>query len=164
MTSGNKNDLFLLDRQNRNAYDFEGSGVGSGRYDKNIEWKEKIKNSTLPIAFLIVTSVFTVLFMKEVFHCVYVMNHYTKAVVEKGNDYNKFSTPNGVTHIISPNMDVYYPKDNYEAYEEIPKSYILVLGVATIIVIYVLIIRSLYKTFHKTHYSEGSITMYDEDF
>lgn len=165
MKSGSGNDLFVADRQNRNHCDFEGSGIGSGRYDEKTERKEKIKNATLPIAFLIVISVFTVFFIKDVFHYIYVMNHYTKAVVEQGfSGLSEFRTPDGVTHTISSNMDVYYPEDDYEAYEEIPKSYIWGLGIVTIIVVYILSIRSLYKTFHKTHYSEGGLILYDEDF
>lgn len=68
-----------------------------------------------------------------------------------------------MAHKVSPNMDVYYPEDNYEAYEEIPKNYIWGMGVITIIVVYILIIRSLYKTFHKTHHSEKRIDLYDMD-
>lgn len=164
MKSGIKNSLFIADRENRNGYDFEGSGVGNGRYDESMEFREKVRNSTLPIVLLIVTSVFAVFFMRDVFHYVYVINHYTKAVIED-DIYGgfEFRTPNGVAHKVSPNMDVYYPEDNYEAYEEIPKNYIWGMGVIVIIVVYILIIRSLYKTFHKTHHSEKRIELYDMD-
>lgn len=162
MKSGNKNDLFVSDRQSRNAYDFEGSGVGNGRYDENVEWREKIRDSTLPIVLLIVTTIFTVFFMKEIFRCVYIINHYTKGVVEQGTwRGNEFRTPDGVAHTVAPNMDVYYLEDNYDNYEEIPKTYILVLGIVVIVVIYILIIRSLYKIFHKTHHSEEDIYQYE---
>ena len=63
MKSGNKNSLFLSDRENRNACDFEGSGVGNGRYDENAEFVEKVKNSVLPMVLLIVTILFTVFFV-----------------------------------------------------------------------------------------------------
>ncbi len=164
MESGNKNSLFLSDRQNRNAYDFEGSGVGNGRYDKNKEFRENIKNSILPIVLLIVTILFTVFFIKYASHYVYVINHYTKAVIEK-DIYGgfEFRTPDGKAYKVAGDSDVYYSQDDYEKFEKVPKMYLWVLGIVIIITAYVLIIRSLYKTFHKTHHSEKRIELYDMD-
>ncbi len=158
MKSGNKNSLFLSDRQNRNACDFEGSGVGNGRYDENAEFVEKVKNSVLPMVLLIVTILFTVFFVKYASRYVYIVNHYTKAVIEK-DIYGgfEFRTPDGKAHKVAGDSDVYYSQENYEVFEKVPKMYLWVLGVIIIITAYVLIIRSLYKTFHKTHHSEKRI-------
>lgn len=44
------NDLYIRDRMERNKQDYEGSGVGSGRYDRRAEQIEKWNNLKLPLA------------------------------------------------------------------------------------------------------------------
>lgn len=51
------NDLYTRDRMERNASDYEGSGIGSGRYDPRQERSEKLKEITLPIVLLLVIAV-----------------------------------------------------------------------------------------------------------
>lgn len=48
MSEGARNNLYVKDRMERNACDYNGSGIGSGYYDSRRERKEKIKEATLP--------------------------------------------------------------------------------------------------------------------
>lgn len=168
MKVGNKNDLFIADRQSRNGYDFEGSGVGNGKYNENMELLERVKDSTLPIVLLIVNILFTVFFIKYASDYIYIVNHYTKAPVEK-NIYGRDEArvPNGKmykAYAVSSNNVVYYSQDNPENVARVPKMTWWILGGSVIVALYVLLIVVLYKTFHKTHYSRGNISSYDEDF
>lgn len=51
------NDLYTRDRMERNNADYEGSGVGSGRYDPVEENKAKISDAKLPLVILLFMAV-----------------------------------------------------------------------------------------------------------
>ena len=46
------NNVFLRDRMERNNSDFEGSGIGEGRFDEYEEEKAKFSDAILPFIIL----------------------------------------------------------------------------------------------------------------
>lgn len=46
------NNIFLRDRMERNNSDFEGSGIGEGRFDEYEEEKAKFSDAILPFIIL----------------------------------------------------------------------------------------------------------------
>lgn len=48
------NDLYTRDRMERNLVDYEGCGIGSGRFDKREEKREKLRELQLPLVLLAV--------------------------------------------------------------------------------------------------------------
>ncbi|MBQ4282685.1 MAG: hypothetical protein IJB96_02020 [Lachnospira sp.] len=54
------NDLYTQDRMARNSSDYEGCGIGEGRYSAAAERAEKIKDMQLPIVLMLVAIVYMV--------------------------------------------------------------------------------------------------------
>lgn len=53
-----ENNMFVQDRLERNAEDFQGCGVGEGRYDAGKERAEKIREIMLPIVILLFMGIY----------------------------------------------------------------------------------------------------------
>lgn len=49
MENGSRNDLYIRDRMERNAQDYEGSGIGSGLYDIREERRHSLREIQLPL-------------------------------------------------------------------------------------------------------------------
>ncbi len=54
------NDIFMKDRMARNAVDYEGSGVGEGRYSATQERKEKFSETILPVVLFLFMGIYWV--------------------------------------------------------------------------------------------------------
>lgn len=122
------NDLYTRDRMERNQVDFEGCGIGSGRYDKREERSEKLKEIMLPIAILVfLLFAWAALIFESYPHIYYrVFGEKAEGVVvsDTPNTYQVswvapdgvsrgFRTPRGI-RVINGKTDVYYIKGDYE--------------------------------------------------
>jgi len=161
MKVGPQNELFIQDRKIRNSLDLDGSGIGSGSYNKNAEFVEKIKNASLTIVLLLLTIVLSIIFVCYAFRCSNIASSYNKATLEPDSaGLFHFHAPNGITYALPASrlipqdaVTIYYPEERYWEIEVIPKAYEWAVGFGTLFIVYVLLIRSLYKNFHTTHHS-----------
>lgn len=122
------NDLYTRDRMERNASDYEGSGVGSGRYDEREERSEKLREITLPIVILAVMIVAWASLIYMSYPHIYfrVMGEKVKGEViaddlggyriswtaPDGKSRN-FTAPNGI-RVVNKTVDVYYINGDYD--------------------------------------------------
>lgn len=122
------NDLYTRDRMERNAVDFEGSGIGSGRYDKRQERSEKLREITLPLVILgFMVIAWATLLYQSYPHVYYrVMGKRVEGTVISDGTSNyrilwtapdgksrEFLAPNGI-RVVNGKVDVYYINGDYD--------------------------------------------------
>ncbi len=122
------NDLYTRDRMERNAADFEGSGIGSGRYDKRQERSDKFREITLPVMILI----FMLIAWASLVYSSYPDIYYRIAgkraegtvITENLGDYHiSWTAPDGTARdfrasngirVVDGKVDVYYINGDYD--------------------------------------------------
>lgn len=123
------NDLYTRDRMERNKQDYEGSGVGSGRYDHRAEQVEKWNNLKLPLALSAVLIIAWVLLFRisiPEFEFARKATKVTVTVLESsqygGLTAVKWKAPDGQTYtadirntkVKDEKVDIYYLGEDYE--------------------------------------------------
>lgn len=115
------NDLYRQDKMLRNSMDYEGCGVGTGRYSNKEERKEKIQAAKLPL----VLSFFALLvWLIIIFFTVrdidlFVNGEKEKISISEGQEYYIWEAPNGnkvsinVTGLNEQEVFIYYKADDY---------------------------------------------------
>lgn len=76
------NEIFVRDRMNRDGADYEGSGVGEGRYDAGEERANKFKEILLPLALLAFMVIYWILVIGMAYKDIYNKSNSIKYVVE----------------------------------------------------------------------------------
>ncbi len=120
------NEIFVRDRMNRDGADYEGSGVGEGRYDAGEERANKFKEILLPLVLVLfmvcywgITIYFTVMELKYTFYAEkyeVAAEDYQEYVVIKRPDNTYRNIPIDNSNIIDGKVTVYYEEDDDTAY------------------------------------------------
>jgi len=122
------NDLYTRDRMERNAVDFEGSGIGSGRYDKRQERSRKLSEITLPVVILIIMLIVWAALIYSSYPDIYyrIAGKKAEGTVVPGYSSNytiRWTAPDGISRdfrapdgirVVDGKVDVYYIDGDYD--------------------------------------------------
>lgn len=162
------NNLYTQDKLARNNDDFGGSGVGSGHYTPQEEFKEKLEETKLPLI-LLAFSVLCLCILIYLSYSEYDLYHNGKSVEATVNSDGKTGTyydESGISHVVdiswaggknnNGTVTIYYKNFDYVHAQPITAWWIYLIAYLFFWGIFVLIVFWIYKLLHKTKHSEKS--------
>lgn len=121
--SAASNDVYMQDKMSRNSMDFEGSGIGDGRFDEKSDRAERRKAARLPFVFLIFIVICLAMnvYMSACELYYYINGHTAVGQYTANKDQATWTAPDGSKKYVSTawasqagdTINVYYIGDQY---------------------------------------------------
>lgn len=166
------NDLYTRDKMERNAVDYEGSGIGSGHYNRQFIRQESFNESVIYYMLVVILTLIwiglAILSLKELDlrirgNSVVASNSpaYNSATVTLDGHQYTYNTILAFTN--EKEVTVYYYGNNPASGQVLTPVYVHVFGHGLLLGLIALFIRKIYKNMHETHHSDGAVNQHRFD-